>query len=526
MLFGFSCRGEPSSARIRVKTESELMGDPQCSSSSWLSHLNSPFSSTPKSTAYENPDTLKRKRFCLPPDSTSAETLPRNNFPVSKKPKHSSAGPASRKKSWQCVFCMSYFTTKASLNCHLEKCLRCSRCFQEFSCFRDKVIHEADHISIVVDKINEKNQILKKSKSVNHVERSEGNHTQPMEILACPTCSELFHSNRMLLDHEKIIHGRFRCASCSEAFDSQKALNSHKRVHIVKQPSNKKPFEKEDNEVPKKQLSCNICYEEFDDENTFVLHLYHHATEQSDDESMPPKKLRKGQKEKKSNAGSENASEQFSVKCERCHVVCRSKEYYNVHLATHLSKVKTQFPCSGCFQDFRNVEALNRHTCSGNKQPNELKKCCLDCGQGLVDGEDHVCDNKCPECDKVFKSARGQRLHYTHKHGKKDFLSDFDTVNVNDSDQNDVPINQSEVGTNHPAQILVDSSDSVVSDCDDCNCSDDSSRSLGDSPPGSRLPPDGASITEALPSEFDTSQSKISQNQEVNQNALGFEGAF
>ncbi|XP_034250342.1 zinc finger protein 197-like [Thrips palmi] len=580
-----------SEAKIRVKSETELMGDDQ-----WPPNLESPFSSTPKpsssmeATKFENPAStsthqdLKRKRFYNSADSTSFEG-PEKNMKKAKTKHPPLAGPASRKRQvqssqWNCVFCLSSFSSKASLNVHLEKCLKCGFCQKDFSSFQEKVIHEAVHISIPLDcdvkhlrwKCNScparfassvmlsthtkdnhnffvKSETDCKAESESKVFLDEDEDGASTTTFSCITCHELFRSNRMLLDHEKIIHGRFRCSSCSEVFDSQKALSSHKRCHVVTQASIKKYFEKNGNltsPVTKKPLSCNICYEAFDEEDSFVLHLYHHATEeQSDDESVAPKKSRKGQTGKKKRStststvvnSSENTSEQFSVKCERCHVVCRSREYYKIHLATHVSKAKTSFPCSGCNQDFRNVEALNRHTCCG-KQLDDLNKCCLDCGQGLIDGDGHICDNKCPECDKVFKSARGQRLHFAHKHRRKvPTENGFDAVELDEEDVHNRSDRDSVENQNinvksqikvenepSPAKRTDETSENGLSDSDDCHCNDsNSSRSLQGDSPVERLPPDGASIVEPVPCQFnstsnDFEQSKISPNLETNQN--------
>ncbi|KAK3911442.1 Zinc finger protein 354A [Frankliniella fusca] len=261
------------------------------------------------------------------------------------------------------------------------------------------------------------------------------NPVVPNEDYSCILCNATCDSAINLQDHMKALHGRFKCTLCPQSFASKHGLASHQKYHVYRSRQSKKLKEKSDSILKdilsvskKKAFKCNICFEDFEEEDAFILHLYVHATEFSDDESMPVKKDRRssGVCKKSEPASSteepDNSIEQFSVKCERCHVVCRSKEYYQIHLATHMSKVRTNFPCSGCNQDFRNVEALNRHTCCGKLE--NMQVCCLDCGQALVEGADHVCDNKCPVCEKVFKSARGQRLHFVSKHKSKTLEED------------------------------------------------------------------------------------------------------
>lgn len=283
----------------------------------------------------------------------------------------------------------------------------------------------------------------------------------------CSLCKKAFPSASVLQEHDKVTH----CKSLGLS------LSNSKNNNIPKPASKKKIVDQSDSilkktltsGLKKKVLSCHTCFAEFEDEEPFILHLYKHATEESDDESKPKKKSRKiqsAQRKKTSSVSSieetEVPAEQFSVKCERCFVVCRSKEYYKVHLATHMSKSKTSFPCSGCCQDFRNVEALNRHTCGG-KQSKDRSTCCLDCGQNLVEGEDHVCDNKCPQCDKVFKSARGQRLHYVHKHRTSTALEGNDEEHDEDQQLREDGINHDYMDDEQKSESM----DSLVSEHDD-----------------------------------------------------------
>ncbi|KAJ1521854.1 hypothetical protein ONE63_002200 [Megalurothrips usitatus] len=330
--------------------------------------------------------------------------------------------------------------------------------------------------------------------------------------VSCKICNESFPGAQVLQEHEKIIHGRYKCPICNERFDSHRACNAHRKCHVAKQTNAKKNLEKDGTILKtllttskKNILSCHTCFEEFEEEDDFVLHLYKHATDQSDDETMPKKKSRKNVAKKSTSLPSgdkaENQTEQFSVKCERCHVVCRSKEYYKVHLATHMSKSKTNFPCSGCNQDFRNVEALNRHTCGG-KQSEDTLSCCLDCGQALVQGEDHICDNKCPECDKVFKSARGQRLHFVSKHQKRILVEDgfCDDSRLFSLEQNDVKP-EGEQRVNYE-----ETEEKVQPDVGETSCISESKLNsfIDESPPKERLPPDGAPPDEIELCRFDS----------------------
>lgn len=659
---------------IRVKSEEELMQAPDCSSwpSSTLfsqlestvtepflsstSFISSSITSDSNIPAMESalpsdnqsdfvgmqPETLKRKRLSHTSDTNCDRVL----SPVLKKTKGKRkqlAGPLSRKqlagplsrmqnqKSKSiCVFCQSHFSSKQSLNTHLETCLSCSTCQQVFSSLADKAMHEAEkHVSVYID-CNQKHlskhcshcpaQFASSVMLTMHIKEEHSSPSiqnpddhldvKPPRLLEtgnssyssymssekshfdckdtsdsedhplsdfkkigksyhqqssaqmnnesvvthdnhiCKLCNETLPSALDLEEHIKKIHGRFKCPHCEDSFSSKPGLNSHQKFHVYRAKKKGKLRESKSSILKdllvssKKPFQCDFCYEDFEEEDAFILHLYVHATEHSDDESIPVKKNRKSTGDLKKSVASnvieesDNPVEQFSVKCERCHVVCRSKEYYKIHLATHMSKAKTNFPCSGCNQDFRNVEALNRHTCCGKLE--NMQVCCLDCGQALVKGADHVCDNKCPVCEKVFKSARGQRLHFTSKHkpkllvedgyddqlqetnsADKEYQEEIDKLHEENELSTSPSINESSVATfsgknssapHYSANESPDSHSSRnmspdsrpcgsesptthISGDDLSHVSDsDADSSIGESPLRERLPPDGAAL--------------------------------
>ncbi|KAJ1522326.1 hypothetical protein ONE63_002621 [Megalurothrips usitatus] len=542
---------------IRIKSERDLMEDqtispwPSASVSTDIQAAESTTTSDYQSaTSSVKHEPLKRKRYPAA-DIRTSEASEGHTSPVLKKMKgkRQLAGPASWKRKiqntqWKCVFCSLTFVNKHILRLHLDKCLKCPTCQKEFTSLAEKAVHEAeDHMLVVLDSeikhmrkrcsrcparfvssvmlsthfkyehISPAKKCLKCHKlfSSSLLLESHVCNNSSVFSVSCKICNESFPGAQVLQEHEKIIHGRYKCPICNERFDSHRACNAHRKCHVAKQTNAKKNLEKDRTILKtllttskKNILSCHTCFEEFEEEDDFVLHLYKHATDQSDDETMPKKKSRKNVAKKSTSLPSgdkaENQTEQFSVKCERCHVVCRSKEYYKVHLATHMSKSKTNFPCSGCNQDFRNVEALNRHTCGG-KQSEDTLSCCLDCGQALVQGEDHICDNKCPECDKVFKSARGQRLHFVSKHQKRILVEDgfCDDSRLFSLEQNDVkPEGEQRVNYEEKVQPGVG----------ETSCISESKLNsfIDESPPKERLPPDGAPPDEIELCRFDSEQ--------------------
>ena len=230
-------------------------------------------------------------------------------------------------------------------------------------------------------------------------------HDQLITCLYCPWKFPVGPGRRR---HQRRMHGDkaepvcFTCSVCKETFETKSILFLHKKNSHTLEPT--EDVSKAEGPVKKSELEhCHVC-DKMIQPSKFEAHLLHHA-----DDAYGGKTLSE-------NALNTAASNPESLQCPMCDVTSATQEQHRAHIAQrHVQTKSSSFRCDGCSQAFANVEAINRHSCPGKEKEKQWKNC-KHCGQNLSSDIEHVCDNECPICHKIFKSARGQRLHIQHKH--------------------------------------------------------------------------------------------------------------
>ncbi|XP_063545308.1 zinc finger protein 626-like [Cydia strobilella] len=273
------------------------------------------------------------------------------------------------KLPYKCESCVLGFALEPSLEEHMER--RHTETSGSVTCVICKVCHSVAALEQHIKRHYRRVDCVVCGARYNTMYAAQSHYDKMHETSPTHKCEECGYTTtylRSMRRHRQRHKGKVNCEQCGKQFVSNMSLRDHV-----------KKFHKASNRT----YSCTVCSKVYRTSSTCIAHM---KSAHGPRPPPPPPAADSG------------------AYCEPCNTHFRTKQTLKHHLKTsrkHTNEDDKTFVCSECDARFFTERKLQEHV--------EWK-------HGTSD------QNKCDECNKVFRSSTGLRYHIKHVHQKDTLL--------------------------------------------------------------------------------------------------------